>query len=67
VLAGALFEQAETLLDKGIHPIKIADGFERACQIAVNHLDQVSDTLEISRDNTSNLLKSAKTSLDSKM
>jgi hypothetical protein len=27
VLAGALLEQAEALLDKGIHPIRIADGF----------------------------------------
>ena len=27
VLAGALLEQAETLLDKGLHPIRIADGF----------------------------------------
>jgi T-complex protein 1 subunit epsilon len=28
VLCGALLEQAETLIDKGIHPIRIADGFE---------------------------------------
>lgn len=26
VLAGALLEQAEDLLDKGLHPIRIADG-----------------------------------------
>ena len=35
VLAGALLEQAQSLLDKGIHPLKIADGFDRACEIAV--------------------------------
>ena len=36
VLAGAILEQAQKLLDKGIHPLKIADGFEKACEIAVN-------------------------------
>jgi len=28
VLAGALLEEASNLLDKGLHPLKIADGFE---------------------------------------
>jgi len=37
VLAGALLEKAEDLLDKGIHPIRIADGFEMAarCQFKI--------------------------------
>jgi T-complex protein 1 subunit epsilon len=35
VLCGALLEQAEYLLDKGIHPIRIADGFEMAAQCAI--------------------------------
>ena len=34
VLAGALLEQSEALLDRGIHPIRIADGFDRACAVA---------------------------------
>src|SRR4051794_25444548 len=33
VLAGALLEQAEALLDKGIHPIRVAAGFEQACAV----------------------------------
>jgi T-complex protein 1 subunit epsilon len=66
-LAGALLEQAEKLLDKGLHPIRIADGFERACQVAVNHLESVADTIEFSKDNMDILLKIAKTSLGSKM
>jgi T-complex protein 1 subunit epsilon len=41
VLAGALLEQAEHLLDKGIHPVRIAEGFESACAIAVKHLESV--------------------------
>lgn len=28
VLAGAILEQAQKLIDKGLHPLKIADGFE---------------------------------------
>ncbi|KAJ1864054.1 T-complex protein 1 subunit epsilon [Coemansia sp. RSA 2703] len=67
VLAGALLEQAEELLDRGIHPIRISDGFERACKIAVAHLDKVSDVIPWSKDDTGNLFKCAKTSLGSKI
>lgn len=67
VLAGALLEQASDLIDKGIHPIRIADGFDEACEVAVAELDRISDVVEFSRDNTENLLKAAKTSLGSKM
>jgi len=41
VLAGALLEQAQKLLDKGIHPLKIADGFERACDIATKRIEAI--------------------------
>ena len=67
VLAGALLEQCEELLDRGIHPIRIADGFERACAVAVEHLDSISDTIEFSKENVENLYKTARTSLGSKM
>ena len=67
VLAGALLEQSEALLNKGIHPIRIADGFDRACAVAVAHLDKISDTIEYSKENTTNLLKASMTSLGSKM
>jgi T-complex protein 1 subunit epsilon len=60
-------EQSEALIDRGIHPIRIADGFERACAVAVDHLDKISDTVEFSKENTENLLKTAMTSLGSKM
>lgn len=42
VLAGALLEQAEHLLNKGLHPVRIAEGFETACAIAVKELEKVS-------------------------
>ncbi|KAK0450225.1 chaperonin Cpn60/TCP-1 family [Armillaria borealis] len=67
VLAGALLEQSEALLDKGIHPIRIADGFDRACAVAVEELDRISDRVEYSKENTENLLKTAMTSLGSKI
>jgi T-complex protein 1 subunit epsilon len=67
VLAGALLEQSEALLDRGIHPIRIADGFDRACAVAVEHLNRICETIEFSHENTENLLKTAKTSLGSKM
>ncbi|KAK9382991.1 chaperonin Cpn60/TCP-1 family [Kockiozyma suomiensis] len=67
VLAGAMLEQAAELIDKGIHPIRIADGFDKACKIAVAHLDEIADTVEFSLDDRTNLLKAARTSLGSKI
>ncbi|CAZ83831.1 unnamed protein product [Tuber melanosporum] len=67
VLAGALLEAASDLIDKGIHPIRIADGFDLACDVAVAHLDRISDVVEFSKDNLDNLTRAAKTSLGSKI
>ncbi|RCK54992.1 T-complex protein 1 subunit epsilon [Candida viswanathii] len=65
VLASALLDQALELIEKGIHPIRIANGFDEACRIAVDHLDKVADNILI--DDRANLLKAAKTSLGSKI
>jgi chaperonin GroEL (HSP60 family) len=67
VLAAAMLEQASDLIDKGIHPIRIADGYDQACEIALAELERISDHIPFSKDDTSNLLKVAKTSLGSKM
>lgn len=67
VLAAAMLEQAADLIDKGIHPIRIADGYDQACEIAIAELDKISDEIVFSREDTTNLLKVAKTSLGSKM
>ena len=67
VLAGALLDKAADLIDKGIHPIRIADGYDQACETAVAELDEISDTIEFSKKETTNLFKVAKTSLGSKM
>merc|ERR1711953_628805 len=67
VLCGALLEQAEGLLDKGIHPIRIADGFELAAQCAVQHLDSIADNFEIDVNNPEQLIQMAMTTLGSKI
>jgi chaperonin GroEL (HSP60 family) len=67
VLAGALLEQASELIDKGIHPIRVADGFDAACEVAIAELDRIADVVEFSLEDTSNLLRAAHTSLGSKM
>merc|ERR1711971_1456258 len=67
VLCGALMEQAEHLLDKGIHPIRIADGFELAAQCAIKNLEKIADSYTIDPKNTDNLVRTAKTTLGSKI
>lgn len=67
VLAGALLEEAEQLLDKGIHPIRIADGYEQAARIAIEHLDKISDRVLVDIKNPEPLIQTAKTTLGSKV
>lgn len=67
VLAGALLEQAETLLDKGIHPIRIADGFEQAAKCATDVLNQIAEKFPVNPNNLEPLIKVAMTTLGSKM
>ena len=67
VLAGALLEQAEQLLDRGIHPIRIADGYELAAKIALERLDQIGEAFPVDPNNSEPLIQTAMTSLGSKM
>jgi T-complex protein 1 subunit epsilon len=67
VLAGALLEQALSLLDKGIHPMIISQGYEKACDIAVEELEKISDTLVFDKENYESLIKTAATTLTSKI
>nr|XP_008522588.1 PREDICTED: T-complex protein 1 subunit epsilon [Equus przewalskii] len=67
VLAGALLEEAEQLLDRGIHPIRIADGYEQAARIAIEHLDKISDRVFVDIRDTEPLIQTAKTTLGSKV
>lgn len=67
VLAGAMLEQAQLLLDKGLHPIQIANGFEKGCEIATKHLKEISKELDIKENDHENLIKCAMTALGSKV
>lgn len=67
VLAGALLEQAEALIDRGIHPIRIADGFELAAQCAVQNLDAIAEDFPIDAANKEPLIQVAMTTLGSKI
>jgi T-complex protein 1 subunit epsilon len=55
------------LLEKGIHPLKIADGFEQACDIAVRRINEIAEPIDIEKNDHAFLKKCAITSLGSKV
>jgi len=67
VLAGALMEKAEELLDKGIHPIRVADGYELAAKKAIENLEKIADEYPVDPDNLEPLIETAMTTLGSKI
>ena len=67
VLAGALLEQAEQLLDRGIHAIRVADGYEQAAAAALAELDRIADSFPVNTENPESLVQTAMTTLSSKM
>ena len=67
VLAGALLEQAQKLLDKGLHPLQIIEGFDKACEFAVKHLESIQSEINLKENNYEHLKKAAKTALCSKV
>lgn len=67
VLAGALMEHAESLLDKGIHPIRIADGYEMAAKVACANLEKIAESYPVDLANLEPLIQTAMTTLGSKI
>jgi len=67
VMAGAMLEQATDLIEKGIHPLRIATGYEKACEVAVTKVESIARTVDIQADNRSALKKAACTALGSKV
>jgi hypothetical protein len=43
-----LMLQAELLLDRGIHPLRIAEGYERACKVSSLSVVLISQSLHAS-------------------
>jgi thermosome len=64
VLAGALLEKAEKLIDRNIHPVLIIDGFKKAADYALSVLNNIAIKIDTEDDET--LKKIAMTSLISK-
>ena len=67
VLAGSLLEHAEGLIDMGIHPLRIAEGYEMACKVAIDNLAAISKTFVFSIDDREPLIQTCMTTLSSKI
>ena len=52
---------------KGIHPLKIIEGFDKACEYALEHLDSIATEINLTENDHENLKKAAKTALCSKV
>ncbi|CAD6197718.1 unnamed protein product [Caenorhabditis auriculariae] len=65
VMAGALLDAAQNLLQKGIHPTTISESFQGAAAQAEQILEEMSSP--VSLDNDELLVKMATTSLNSKV
>ena len=65
VLAGALLENAEELIDHGVHPTIIVDGYRKAGKKAKQFLESIADTISANDKNI--LTKIAKTSMQTKL
>ena len=63
ILAGALLEQATKLLDKGLHPLQIIDGFDKGCKYALDNLEEI----KFDKNNNDELKNAAKNALCSKV
>lgn len=67
ILTGGLLEQAEKLIDNGIHPTRIAEGFNYATDICVEFLDQQAQNLFGDLSDYSFLLSTSMTTMNSKV
>lgn len=66
VLAGSLLKAAESLLDKGIHPNIVSEGFQQALDFSLNIIkDQLAIPVKISDREA--LIECVNTSLSSKV
>lgn len=59
--------QAEVLLDRGIHPLRIAEGYEQACKISIDNLEKIAHSFSFSESDIEPLVQTCMTTLSSKM
>jgi T-complex protein 1 subunit epsilon len=51
-----------------LHPVRIAEGYDKACQIAVKRLAEISDEVDVRKgDASKTLFNTASTTLSSKI
>ena len=65
IIAGALLEKAESLIENEIHPIVIADGYKKAANKAISLLTEIAKKIDINDKDT--LEKIARTSMLTKL
>jgi thermosome len=65
VLAGALLENAESLILQDVHPTVIVDGYKKAAKKAKHYLSEIGET--ITPNDKTMLKKIAKTSMQTKL
>ncbi|KAF9620519.1 hypothetical protein IFM89_013140 [Coptis chinensis] len=67
VMAGALLEQAERLLERGVHPIRVVEGYEMASRISVEHLENIAQKFVFYATNIEPLVQTCMTTLSSRI
>ena len=65
ILAGALLEKAEVLIDKGVHPTIIVEGYNKAAAQAIKLLNEIAE--KIPANGKEWLIKIARTSMQTKL
>ena len=65
ILAGALLENAESLINQDVHPTVIVDGYRKAQKKALHFLKEIAE--EVTANDKSILMKIAKTSMQTKL
>jgi thermosome len=65
ILAGALLENAESLINQDVHPTVIVDGYRKAQKKAIQFLKEIAE--EVTANDKSILMKIAKTSMQTKL
>jgi len=65
VLAGALIEKAEELINKDVHPTIIVDGYRKSALKSIEIFNQIAQKIDAS--NKAELIKIARTSMQTKL
>ncbi len=65
ILAGALLEKAEVLIDKGVHPTIIVEGYNKAAAKAIEFLNDLAE--KVPANGKEWLVKIARTSMQTKL